>query len=83
MSQDNSLAIQLYHNLLIRLSLRAENGEVLTEEEALLYAESCRYLTATAKAIRMLQEDYNKLHEKNQEKEEKENDDEDGRPAKL
>lgn len=64
MSQELPSFAQLYHNILLRLTTRAESGVTLTEEEALLCAEASRYLTAVCKSLRMSQEDYNKQQEK-------------------
>lgn len=64
MNQELPSFTHLYHNILLRLTTRSESGVTLTEEEALLYAEACRYLTAVCKALRMSQEEYNKLQEK-------------------
>lgn len=69
---------QIYHNIVLRLSLSRENGHKHTEEEHLLYLEGCRYLAAVAKTFRMNQEEYNKSIE---DQKDNDNDNEDKRPT--
>ncbi len=79
MSEELSSYSQFYHNIIMRFSLRAEGGYIFSEEEALLYAEANRYLTAVAKALRLSQEEYNRQQENKKDNDENE----DERPVKL